>query len=143
MCNHYATRYKPDLDLVVKDFDVVINPQEKIGIVGRTGAGKSSLTLSLFRMLEAAGGNIIIDGVNIANIGLHELRNSITILPQVNQKYNIWRHTNHFNHVCGIKAVEGLQIPFLYFLESFGFSQNHWKTDINCSLNYFVILHSL
>ena len=81
--NHYATRYKPDLDLVVKDFDVVINPQEKIGIVGRTGAGKSSLTLSLFRMLEAAGGNIIIDGVNIANIGLHELRNSITILPQV------------------------------------------------------------
>ena len=93
MCNHYATRYKPDLDLVVKDFDVVINPQEKIGIVGRTGAGKSSLTLSLFRMLEAAGGNIIIDGVNIATIGLHELRNSITILPQVNQKYNIWRHT--------------------------------------------------
>ena len=83
VCNHYATRYKPDLDLVVKDFDVVINPQEKIGIVGRTGAGKSSLTLSLFRMLEAAGGNIIIDGVNIANIGLHELRNSITILPQV------------------------------------------------------------
>ena len=83
VCNHYATRYKPDLDLVVKDFDVVINPQEKIGIVGRTGAGKSSLTLSLFRMLEAAGGNIIIDGVNIADIGLHELRNSITILPQV------------------------------------------------------------
>lgn len=68
----------------MKDFDIAIKPQEKIGIVGRTGAGKSSLTLSLFRLIEAVEGNIVIDGVNIADIGLHELRNSITILPQVN-----------------------------------------------------------
>ncbi|NWX47338.1 MRP1 protein, partial [Steatornis caripensis] len=55
---------------------------QQIGIVGRTGAGKSSLTLGLFRINEAAEGEIIIDGVNIAKIGLHDLRFKITIIPQ-------------------------------------------------------------
>ena len=51
--------------------------------MGRTGAGKSSMALSLFRIIEAASGKIIIDGVNIANIGLHDLRSKLTIIPQV------------------------------------------------------------
>ena len=55
----------------------------KVGIVGRTGAGKSSLTLGLFRIIEAAEGRIFIDGVNIAKLGLHDLRSRITIIPQV------------------------------------------------------------
>lgn len=58
------------------------NTLEKIGIVGRTGAGKSSLTLSLFRIIEAAGGKIIIDGIDISTIGLHSLRSRLTIIPQ-------------------------------------------------------------
>lgn len=53
--------------------------------MGRTGAGKSSLALGIFRILEAAKGAIYIDGVNIAEIGLHDLRSRITIIPQVLQ----------------------------------------------------------
>lgn len=53
--------------------------------MGRTGAGKSSLTLGLFRINESAEGEIIIDGINIAKIGLHNLRFKITIIPQVSE----------------------------------------------------------
>ncbi|KAJ8311646.1 hypothetical protein KUTeg_011001 [Tegillarca granosa] len=78
----YATRYRDGLDLVLKGIHCNISSGEKIGIVGRTGAGKSSLTLSLFRLIEGAGGNIYIDGVRISDLGLHDLRSRITILPQ-------------------------------------------------------------
>ena len=78
----YCLRYREDLDLVLKHINVTIEGGEKVGIVGRTGAGKSSLTLGLFRINESAEGEIIIDGVNIAKIGLHNLRFKITIIPQ-------------------------------------------------------------
>uniref|UniRef100_A0A8C6A6W9 Multidrug resistance-associated protein 1 n=1 Tax=Marmota marmota marmota TaxID=9994 RepID=A0A8C6A6W9_MARMA len=78
----YGLRYREDLDLVLKHINVTIEGGEKVGIVGRTGAGKSSLTLGLFRINESAEGEIIIDGVNIAKIGLHNLRFKITIIPQ-------------------------------------------------------------
>ncbi|XP_044754616.1 multidrug resistance-associated protein 1 isoform X3 [Coccinella septempunctata] len=77
-----SVRYRPGLDLVLKKLSFNITGGEKVGIVGRTGAGKSSLTLSLFRIIEAAEGAIEIDGVNISEIGLHSLRSRLTIIPQ-------------------------------------------------------------
>ncbi|XP_046565289.1 multidrug resistance-associated protein 1-like [Haliotis rubra] len=80
--NNYRTRYRDGLDLVLKGITCTINGGQKVGIVGRTGAGKSSFTLALFRILEAAGGSIVIDGINIAEIGLYDVRSRLTILPQ-------------------------------------------------------------
>uniref|UniRef100_A0A8C7LII6 Canalicular multispecific organic anion transporter 2-like n=1 Tax=Oncorhynchus kisutch TaxID=8019 RepID=A0A8C7LII6_ONCKI len=78
----YSVRYREGLELVLKNLTVSVKGGEKIGIVGRTGAGKSSMTLCLFRLLEAAGGEITIDGVKISEIGLHDLRSKLTIIPQ-------------------------------------------------------------
>uniref|UniRef100_A0A3Q2TZ47 ABC-type glutathione-S-conjugate transporter n=1 Tax=Fundulus heteroclitus TaxID=8078 RepID=A0A3Q2TZ47_FUNHE len=78
----YKVRYRPELDLVLKGITCDIASTEKIGIVGRTGAGKSSLTNCLFRIIEAAEGRILIDDVDISTIGLHDLRNRLTIIPQ-------------------------------------------------------------
>ncbi|XP_067274888.1 multidrug resistance-associated protein 1 isoform X1 [Pseudorasbora parva] len=80
--HNFGLRYREDLELAIYDISVNIEGGEKVGIVGRTGAGKSSLTLGLFRIIEAAQGDIRIDGVNIAQLGLHELRSRITIIPQ-------------------------------------------------------------
>uniref|UniRef100_A0A8B9BKV5 ABC-type glutathione-S-conjugate transporter n=1 Tax=Anser brachyrhynchus TaxID=132585 RepID=A0A8B9BKV5_9AVES len=78
----YEVRYRPELELVLQGITCNIESTEKVGVVGRTGAGKSSLTNCLFRVLEAAGGKIIIDGVDIATIGLHDLRQNLTVIPQ-------------------------------------------------------------
>uniref|UniRef100_A0A8C3AFR5 ABC-type glutathione-S-conjugate transporter n=1 Tax=Cyclopterus lumpus TaxID=8103 RepID=A0A8C3AFR5_CYCLU len=78
----YSVRYREGLDLVLKNLTLSVKGGEKIGIVGRTGAGKSSMTLCLFRLLEAAAGEITIDGVKISELGLHDLRSRLTIIPQ-------------------------------------------------------------
>ncbi|KFH67873.1 hypothetical protein MVEG_06604 [Podila verticillata NRRL 6337] len=105
---NYSTRYREGLDLVMKNVSFTVQPAEKVGIVGRTGAGKSSLTLALFRIIEAAdsywarssaqdvkdvsalleqeslldGGSIEIDGVDISTVGLQTLRQHLSIIPQ-------------------------------------------------------------
>lgn len=79
---NYTTRYRPDLEPVLKNLTFSVQPGERVGIVGRTGAGKSSLALALFRGLEAVEGKIVIDNVDIGLIGLQDLRESITIVPQ-------------------------------------------------------------
>ncbi|RHY95782.1 hypothetical protein DYB31_015775, partial [Aphanomyces astaci] len=75
-------RYKATDPLVLKNVSVHIKGGEKIGLVGRTGAGKSSLTMALFHMHGVAGGCIRIDGVDITSVGVHTLRSRLAIIPQ-------------------------------------------------------------
>ena len=74
--------YRPGLPLVLKGLSMTIHGGERIGIAGRTGAGKSSIMTSLFRLTELSGGCIKIDGVDIAKLGLHDLRSRLAIIPQ-------------------------------------------------------------
>ncbi|KAK4337018.1 hypothetical protein RND71_044198 [Anisodus tanguticus] len=80
--DNFSTKYRSDLDLVLESINLQINEGEKVGVVGRTGAGKSSLTLALFRIIESVSGKIKIDGVDISKIGLYDLRSRLTIIPQ-------------------------------------------------------------
>ena len=79
---NYSLKYRPNTPLVLKNLNLEINPQEKIGVVGRTGSGKSTLCLCLFRLLEADEGSISIDDIDISKIGLEILRKNLTIIPQ-------------------------------------------------------------
>lgn len=79
---NYSTRYREGLDLVLKNVNLDIKSHEKIGVVGRTGAGKSSLTLALFRIIEPVTGEIDLDGLNTSTIGLLDLRRRLAIIPQ-------------------------------------------------------------
>ncbi len=75
-------RYREDLPLVLHNFNLEVRAGERLGIVGRTGAGKSSIMATLFRMMELTGGSIAIDGIDISHIGLKDLRSRISIIPQ-------------------------------------------------------------
>jgi ATP-binding cassette, subfamily C (CFTR/MRP), member 1 len=75
-------RYREGLPLVLRGLTLTVNSREKVGIVGRTGAGKSSLLTALLRLVELEGGEILIDGVNIAKIGLNTLRSVMAVIPQ-------------------------------------------------------------
>ena len=78
----FQVRYHEALEPVLKGISFSVHGGEKVGIAGRTGAGKSSLTLSLFRIIESCGGTILIDDIDISKIGLHTLRGRLTIIPQ-------------------------------------------------------------
>lgn len=77
-----SARYRPGLDLVLKGLNFRVSAGEKVGVVGRTGSGKSTILLTLLRIIECAGGRIVIDGFDIHNFGLERLRCNIAIIPQ-------------------------------------------------------------
>lgn len=75
-------RYRPDAPLVLRGIRCTFEGGHKIGIVGRTGSGKTTLIGALFRLVEPAGGKIVVDGIDISTIGLHDLRSHFGIIPQ-------------------------------------------------------------
>ena len=75
-------RYRPNTDMVLHDLSFRIGKGEKVGVVGRTGAGKSTICLALSRIVEICQGEILIDGVNIQDIDLKDLRSRVTLIPQ-------------------------------------------------------------
>ena len=92
--DNFSMRYRKDVDPVLRNITITIQPGEKVGIVGRTGAGKSSLVAALLRMTEAMEGTIYIDGVDISKIGLDDLRTKITVIPQ---EYHLFSGTIRSN----------------------------------------------
>ncbi|PWN37140.1 uncharacterized protein FA14DRAFT_113198, partial [Meira miltonrushii] len=83
-----SVRYSSELPLVLKNVSFRIEAGEKVGICGRTGSGKSSLALALFRFLEAETGRIVVDGKDLSNVALEEIRKRLTIIPQEAQLFS-------------------------------------------------------
>ena len=79
---NYTTKYRIDTGTVLNSLNFEIKPNEKIGVVGRAGAGKSTILSVICRFLEATDGKIKIDGVDISQVGLGDLRDNITVVPQ-------------------------------------------------------------
>ena len=79
---NYSVKYRPNTEIVLKNISFSIKPNERVGVVGRTGSGKSTICLCLFRILEPLEGTIYIDDKDICNVGLDLLRKKITIIPQ-------------------------------------------------------------
>ncbi|KAJ8692856.1 hypothetical protein PTI98_010127 [Pleurotus ostreatus] len=86
--------YRPELPAVLKNVSMVVRGGEKIGIVGRTGAGKSSIMTALYRLVELTSGSIIIDGVDTSTVGLTDLRSGLAIIPQDPQQVSGTLRTN-------------------------------------------------
>ena len=138
--DNYSVQYRPETEIVLKKLNFEIKPKEKIGIVGRTGSGKSTIALSLFRILEAKEGTIYIDDIDISQIGLKKLRSNITIIPQDptlmegTLRFNIDPLNNHTE-----EEIENVmrEIGFWYICER-NLEENKNKKDEEKGLNMII-----
>ncbi|CAF1066424.1 unnamed protein product [Rotaria sordida] len=113
----YTFRYRPELDPVLKNLNLRIESKEKIGVIGRTGAGKSSLLQALFRLVDqsAINGTILIDDIDIGRLSLDHLRSHLSVIPQVpilfcgTLRYNIDPFEQFSDEEC-LTALEAVQL---------------------------------
>lgn len=136
-----SLRYAPELPRVIKNVTFDVEPNNKIGIVGRTGAGKSTIITAFFRFLDPETGNILIDGVDITKIGLRNLRQAITIIPQDPTLFTGTIRTNldPFEHYTDEQIFEALRRVNLI---SSGEQTNTNNTEVNENQNKFVNLNT-
>lgn len=106
-----SLRYREGLPLVLKNISLSIKPGEKIGICGRTGAGKSSIMTALYRLAELDKGQILIDGVDISTLGMKDLRTNLCIIPQdpVLFKGSIRKNLDPFGYASDDQLWDGLR----------------------------------
>ena len=106
-----SLRYKPSLPRALCAVNLRVDGGEHIGVVGRTGAGKSSLLALLFRLVEPSGGRVCIDGVDIASLGLKQLRSAIGIVPQdpILFRGTVRSNIDPFGHYTAEAAVDALR----------------------------------
>jgi ATP-binding cassette, subfamily C (CFTR/MRP), member 1 len=118
--------YRPGLPPVIKGVSLVIEPTMKVGVCGRTGAGKSTLFQALFRMMEASSGTLTFDGVDVSGLGLEDVRNAISIIPQEPVLFSgsLRSNLDPFGKSSGGKEREGggsvfcelVNVPFFVYM---------------------------
>ncbi|CAM9019887.1 unnamed protein product [Wickerhamomyces anomalus] len=110
-----SLRYRDNLPLVLKNVTFNVAPGEKIGIVGRTGAGKSTIMNALFRINELATGKVQIDGIDISTLGLDQLRSKMSIIPQdpVLFKGSVRQNLDPFNSYNDVELWDSLKRSWL------------------------------
>ncbi|XP_069668827.1 probable multidrug resistance-associated protein lethal(2)03659 isoform X2 [Periplaneta americana] len=137
--NKAVLAYSKDGPPVLKKITFAVNPSKKVGIVGRTGAGKSSLISALFRLVDLSEGSIQIDGVTTASIGLHDLRSKISIIPQEPALFSgtLRENLDPFNEYSDSAlwaALSEVEMKQLVDEQSAGLSQNVLEGGSNFSV---------
>ncbi|CAK9437436.1 uncharacterized protein LODBEIA_P18140 [Lodderomyces beijingensis] len=112
---NFSTRYRKNLDLVLKDINLSIAKHTKVGVVGRTGSGKSSLALSIFRIIEPVEGKIAIDDINTSAMSLYDLRHRLSIIPQDSQLFEgtVRQNLDPFNYYTDAEVWRALELAHL------------------------------
>ncbi|CAF4182595.1 unnamed protein product [Rotaria sp. Silwood2] len=136
----YTFRYRPELGPVLKNLNLRIESKEKIGVIGRTGAGKSSLLQALFRLADQSliTGSILIDDIDISCLSLNQLRSHLSIIPQVpilfcgTLRYNLDPFAQYSDEEC-FRALEAVQLKQLVCNHPDGLSQLVAESGSNLS----------
>ena len=136
----YSTRYRPTTKIKLHKLSLEIKPREKVGIVGRSGSGKSTIVLSLVRTVEGCGGKITIDNVDIRQVGLKKLRNSLNVISQDlsllegTLRYNIDPLGEHSDKEIK-RAMKRLNFSYIYEQSELGLDRKVTEGGMNFSMS--------